>query len=141
MKCLFIYNPKSGKGKILNYLSYIIDELSSVYENFDVYESKSAEDIIQTVKVSSAIYDVIVFSGGDGTFNNVACGIADCDVRPVLGYIPAGTGCDIARNLKIPRNIKKAIRIIKDGYTIHHDVGKINDSYFMYMFLWMYSPR
>ena len=133
MKCLFIYNPKSGKGKILNYLSYIIGELTSTYEELDVYESKSAQDIIETVKKSSSLYDIIVFAGGDGTFNNVACGISGCEERPVLGYIPAGTGCDIARNLRIPRNVKKAIKIIKDGYTIQHDVGMINDSYFMYV--------
>ncbi len=133
MKCLFIYNPKSGRGKILKHLDYVVRELKKLYKNVDVYESKSSDDFIQNVRYASDKYDVIIFSGGDGTFNNVASGISRCEIRPILGYIPAGTACDIARNLKIPRNIKKALRVIKNGYTIKHDVGMINDDYFMYV--------
>ena len=32
MKLLIIYNPKSGKGKILKHINYIKDTLSQKYE-------------------------------------------------------------------------------------------------------------
>ena len=133
MKSIFIYNPKSGNGKILKYISYIKKELEDIYEVVDIYESKSAQDIEEKVKESSEKYDRIIFAGGDGTFNNVACGLSSCDTRPPLGYIPVGTACDIARNLRIPRNIKKAVKVIKDDYFVKHDVGMINNRYFMYV--------
>lgn len=133
MKCYYIYNPKSGKGKIYKYLNYIINELKTIYDIVDVHESKSSADIVDSVRTASDLYDAIVFSGGDGTFNDVACGLAACSNRPILGYIPMGTGNDIARNLKIPVNPKKALKIIKQQKYIYHDVGKINDQYFIYV--------
>ena len=133
MKCYYVYNPKSGKGKIFKYLEYIINELNKIYDKVDVHESLSSNDIIECVKKASSKYDAIIFSGGDGTFNDVACGLATCSIRPILGYIPMGTGNDIARNLKISRNPKKALKIIRNQKYIYHDVGKINDQYFIYV--------
>lgn len=133
MKSIFIYNPKSGKSKIINYLDYIKKELSNLYDKVDFYESKSAQDIIDVVKRASEDYDRIIFAGGDGTFNNVATGLSACRRRPPIGYIPVGTCCDIAGNLGIPKNVKKAVEIIKKDHLVSHDVGMINDSYFVYV--------
>lgn len=133
MKCLFLYNPKSGKGKIIKKLDYIIKTLEHRFQSVDVYETTSANDLIEVVKEKSTQYDAIIFSGGDGTFNDVTCGVAALEKRPVLGYIPTGTANDIARNLRISRNVKKALKVIVEGHTIKHDVGRINDRYFMYV--------
>ena len=73
MKCYYIYNPKSGKGKVYRYLDAIINTLKSIYDTVDVHESESSLDIIKSVKEASNKYDAIIFSGGDGTFNDVAC--------------------------------------------------------------------
>lgn len=133
MKCIFIYNPVSGRGQILNWVEYITKTLATVYDVVDVYPSKSSRDITEVTIKACEEYDAIIFSGGDGTFNEVAMGVASCLRRPPLGYIPQGTTNDIARNLKIPRNIKGALKVILAGKTIHHDVGKINDHYFVYV--------
>ena len=71
MKCIFIYNPNSGKGRILKYLDYIKTELSKKYDQVDFYQTKSQEDTIQIAKDSCDKYDAIIFSGGDGTFNDI----------------------------------------------------------------------
>lgn len=133
MKCIFIYNPISGRGKIFRYLSYIESRLHEVYETVDLYASKSASDVINKVQEASTIYDAIIFSGGDGTFNDVCSGISSCGRRPTLGYIPMGTANDIAHNLKIPCNVKKDLDIIVGQNKAYHDVGKVNDQYFMYI--------
>lgn len=133
MKCIFIYNPESGRGKIRNKLDYVIKELMKVYDKVDVHRSKSAEDITDTVKEASAEYDAIIFSGGDGTFNDVCQGLSSCERRPPLGFIPTGTANDNAHNLKIPRSIKGSVRVITKQNVIKHDVGMINDQYFMYV--------
>ncbi|MGD9605594.1 MAG: diacylglycerol kinase family protein [Bacilli bacterium] len=133
MKCIFLYNPKSGKGALSTKLDYIKQQLQTKFDEVTIYETLSAEDTVEQAKKACYLYDAILFSGGDGTFNDVACGVATQSVRPVLGYIPSGTVNDIARNLKIPRNFKKAIQVILDGETVFHDVGKINDRFFIYV--------
>lgn len=133
MTCIFIYNPESGKGRIKRRLPYIIQTLKRKYSTVAVHQTKSKEDCIIAAINSCNKYDAIIFAGGDGTFNDITCGVSSQDKRPVLGYIPTGTVNDIAKNLKISRNIKKALKVILKGGTIMHDVGKINDTYFMYV--------
>jgi YegS/Rv2252/BmrU family lipid kinase len=133
MRCIFLYNPKSGKGNIVKRLDYIKKSLEKKFDEVVLYETASAEDTIQTAKESCSKFDAIIFSGGDGTFNDVTCGVASQAKRPILGYIPSGTVNDIARNLRISRNIRKSLKVILEGNTVYHDVGKINDRYFMYV--------
>lgn len=132
MKCIFIYNPISGRGKILKYLDIIKMSLMKVYDEVVLYESKSAEDIKNKAYQSCFDYDAIIFSGGDGTFNDVISGVSASKVRPPLGFIPTGTANDNARNLNIPRNIKGALKVIEEQKVMKHDVGKVNDTYFVY---------
>lgn len=54
---------------------------------------------------------VIVVVGGDGTFNEVLDGLCFCNTI-TLGYIPAGTGDDLARSLKLPRSPMRSLRKI-----------------------------
>lgn len=133
MKCIFLYNPFSGKGRVLKHLPIIEKTLKEKFTYVEIYQTKSVEDTIKKAQDACGVYDVIVFAGGDGTFNNVATGIASRENRPIIGYIPTGTVNDIARNLKISKNINKALKVITDGNIINHDVGKINDRYFMYV--------
>ena len=133
MKCIFIYNPVSGRGQIVNQVKTIVKRLAEVYDIVDTYPSKSSNDITEATIKACQEYDAIIFAGGDGTFNEVAMGVASCKRRPPLGYIPQGTTNDIARNLRIPRHVKGALKVILAGKTIKHDVGKINDRYFVYV--------
>jgi diacylglycerol kinase (ATP) len=133
LKCIFVYNPNSGKGKIKKKLEYVKKTLEDKFDEVALYSTKSQEDTIRVAKEACGKYDALIFSGGDGTFNDIVCGVANEPARPVLGYIPSGTVNDIARNLKIPKNLKKALRIIIEGHKINHDIGKVNDQYFMYV--------
>lgn len=133
MKCIFIYNPVSGKGKIAKKLEYIVSSLKEAYEEVEVYATKATGDMRRVARESVGVYDAIIFSGGDGSFNEVLQGIGDLDNLPQLGYIPSGTVNDIARTLGIPKNIKKALQIIKDGRAELLDCMKVNDTYAMYV--------
>src|SRR5699024_7213658 len=76
-------------------------------------------------------FDLIVAVGGDGTINEVINGIAGHEHRPKLGIIPAGTTNDFAKALNIPRDTKKALKIITNNHSKKLDIGKVNDQYFM----------
>lgn len=133
MKCIYIYNPNSGRGIDSRKLNYIVSTLKKKYDVVDVVASKSSQDLTQIAQKACKEYDAIIFSGGDGTFNDVARGVSSEPHRPPLGYIPMGTGNDNARNLKIKINVRKALKTILQGKTMMHDVGVMNGHYFMYV--------
>ncbi len=131
MKCLFLYNPNSGKGVIRRKLKYIEKRLSAVYD-LDMVATSSAEDMEERVRDGAQKYDVIVFSGGDGTFNNVLQGLSGQDVQ--LGYLPAGTANDVAHSLGIPRSVRGAIDVILKGRSERLDCMRVNGTrYVMYV--------
>ncbi len=132
MKCIFLYNPNSGKGKIAKRIGLIEKRLHSKYEEVTIYAARSAQDLEDKARECAASYDAVIFSGGDGTFNNILQGIGDADVQ--LGYIPGGTVNDVARSLGIPRSVKGALKVILKGYSDRLDCMRINgERYAMYI--------
>ena len=132
MKCLFMYNPHSGKGVINKSVSYIMEKLLGIYSHVDVFCTKKPLDMAGKAARACGVYDILIFAGGDGSFNEVLSGIAGKEKRPILGYIPAGTVNDIARALKIPRTVKGALKNIVNGQAASFDIMKVNDRYAMY---------
>jgi len=128
-KILFVINPVSGK-KLKDYIPDFIKQ-TFAEDIFDItifYTSFSGE-ATQMIKQSlNKGYKKIVAVGGDGTVNEVASAITETDV--VLGIVPTGSGNGLARHLKIPMNVRKALWIIKKGYPIKMDFGMINDQKF-----------
>lgn len=133
MNCIFMYNPQSGKTKIPKKLDYIESELKKKFDEVIIYATTSATDTLDKAKLACGKYDYLIFSGGDGTFNDVVTGIAKEENRPILGYIPSGTANDISKNLLLSKNVKKAINAIVTGSPVAHDIGTVNDRYFMYV--------
>ena len=132
MKCLFLYNPMSGKGKIQKKLPLIERMLKTRYDEVTLYATKSAEDLQRKVSEGAEEFDTVVFSGGDGTFNLVLGGLGEREVR--LGYLPSGTANDVAHSLGIPKNVKRALKVILSGRCEKIDCMRINEKdYAMYI--------
>ena len=124
MNCLFLYHPTSGRGKVAKKIGYIRKTLLTRFDEVDIIATDSGEDMTAHAREGAEKYDVIVFSGGDGTFNRVLQGIGERDVQ--LGYIPGGTTNDVARSLGIPRNVKGALGVILNGHEERLDVMRLN---------------
>lgn len=133
MKCIFLYNPNSGKGKIAKKLSYIEKRLRARYDSVTTYAASGARDLENKIRESAEEgYDAVIFAGGDGTFNNVLHGAGDKKVQ--FGYIPAGTVNDVARSLGIPRSIRGALNVILKGHSETLDCMRVNGgNYAMYV--------
>jgi YegS/Rv2252/BmrU family lipid kinase len=75
-------------------------------------------------------YRKIIAVGGDGTLNEIVNGAFKQEIcQPTeitLGLIPVGTGNDWGRMFGIPLNYEGAVKIIKDGKTMLHDIGKVS---------------
>lgn len=125
----FILNSIAGKGN--NNLDL---------ELIDKYFNKSDYNVVikfttykkHAVKLTQASIDenadVIVACGGDGTINEVASCLVNTSIP--LGIIPIGSGNGLASNLNIPKNIDKALEIIKKNTIKKIDVGQLNQHYF-----------
>lgn len=133
MNCIYLYNPNSGKSKYKNKQEYIIKRLHEKFDVVDYFATKSKEDAMRLAKEACGYYDAIIFSGGDGTVNDVVNAIAREENRPVLGYLPSGTCNDFARSLSIPKNLDKALDVIIKGEAKDFDIFKANERYGVYV--------
>lgn len=131
-KCLFVFNPKSGKGKIEKNREFIEKELSSVYQLESIPSAKRG-DIEKIVKEKAGNADLLVISGGDGSLNEAINGLMHLSKRPTVGYIPSGTVNDVAHSLRIPLTIKGAVKNILQGQPFVHDVIKAGERYGIYV--------
>lgn len=129
MNIHFIVNPIAGSGKLP-----LAQELLEPYfitgrHRLTVKHSEYKRHAIDLTKESIAENaDIIVACGGDGTINEVASCLVDTSIP--LGIVPMGSGNGLASNLRIPKNLRQALAIIKDRQSVKIDVGQINDRLF-----------
>ena len=133
VKCIYIYNPNSGRQNNAKIESYVVEKLKTKYEIVDIKPTTKRGDAGVFAREACGKYDTIVISGGDGTVNEIINAIAPQEQRPKIGYIPTGTTNDLAHSLKIPKNVKKAVDIILKGNSTTHDIFKVNDKYGIYV--------
>ena len=72
---------------------------------------------------------LLIVGGGDGTINAIAGLLANS--RTALAVLPLGTGNEFARDLQIPLSVEGSCNVISTGRTIHVDLGKIQDRFFV----------
>ena len=69
-------------------------------------------------------YDAVIAVGGDGTVNEVGCGLIGTDTA--LGIIPCGSGNGLARHLGIPIDPFKAVKWLDKSIFTDIDYGTMN---------------
>jgi diacylglycerol kinase (ATP) len=70
--------------------------------------------------------DLVAVQGGDGTTMQAAAALVGTDVA--LGLIPGGTGNLLAGNLRIPKGVERAARILARGRRRRLDLGRMDRS-------------
>lgn len=78
-------------------------------------------------------FNPVIAAGGDGTYNEVVNGIAAAnnnDGSIIFGVLPLGSANDLVDNLKLPKDLPSAARVIADGQFRMMDLCKVNDRYF-----------
>lgn len=133
MKCIYIYNPTSGRQNKLKQTSYIVKTLKTMFDEVVCAPTTKQGDATVFAKNACGKFDALVVSGGDGTINEVINGVAAFEVKPIIGIIPTGTTNDLAHSLNIPKNLKKALKIILNQKTTMHDVFKVNNKFGIYV--------
>ncbi len=134
-RVLFVINPQSGKGRIKNNMLNIVDTFVKAKWDISVYTTQSAQDAYNIVRKVGKTFNRIVVSGGDGTLNEVICGLMSIpdENRPEIGYIPSGTVNDFASSMNISKNMIRAAGNIVGGKPFKCDIGCFNEKNFLYV--------
>lgn len=129
-RALFLYNDRSGRGKIASNVARICDVFAGFgyaiepqLIDFDVNPFDGNEEI-----------DLMVVAGGDGTVNFAVNAMRDKGLDVALGVIPAGTANDFAGALGMSRDPLEAAHQIASGEEERIDCGRVNDRYFVNIF-------
>lgn len=121
----FIVNPISGKGKHNITREFLEGHFPKTSFRIEIdYSQYKKHAITLTEKAIAQQPDIIVACGGDGTISEIASQLVNTPIK--LGVIPVGSGNGLASNLDIPRDVQKAVAIIKKQKSVAIDSGKVN---------------
>lgn len=121
-----IVNPNACRGKNKGLLQAVKDRLEQEGVPFAVYETHGTGDGREIARTLSLAGETLLIAmGGDGTLNEVLCGIVEPE-KVTLGLIPAGTGNDFAAAANIPEGLA-ALDLILNGEAKYTDYLECND--------------
>lgn len=132
-KLLFVINPYAGMRKAAKMLPEILAVFNRADYDVRVYVTAEAGDGIRAVATMAQGMDLVVCSGGDGTFNETITGLMQADLQLPVGYIPSGSTNDFAASLQIPSDPVEAARQIVEGTPNVYDLGRFGQRYFSYV--------
>ncbi len=133
-KLLYIINPKAGVQTASRGMYTVVNAFCEAGYEVSVRVTQNAGDACETVKNTGEGYDYVVCSGGDGTLNEVICGILTLEKKPKIGYIPSGSTNDFGTNMGMKKNdFKGGAKRIINGEPFPMDVGLIEGRPFCYV--------
>lgn len=85
-------------------------------------------DVADLVRRRRHLVDAVAVAGGDGTLNSVAQALIDTGL-PLL-ILPTGSANDMARTLRVPSDLGRAVELVRSGTLKPVDVGFANERAF-----------
>ena len=123
-RATLIVNPVAGKKRIQGQLFSVVRKFSDAGCIVTVRLTKSKGEATEiAAELSRDNCDVVICAGGDGTLNEVICGIMKAKSGLPIGYIPCGSTNDFAQSMKIPTKIPLACDKIIKGKARYFDIG------------------
>jgi len=122
-KIALIVNPRSAKSRWLR-LPKLKKYIQSMFPGRVHDEAKDKAGTIALARRLSLENDVLVVLGGDGTMADVMQGVFDAGRQKdvILGLIPLGSGNAMRRSLRIPKQTRKAAKLLETGVPKSIDV-------------------
>jgi YegS/Rv2252/BmrU family lipid kinase len=123
----FIYNPTAGTGRRNDFAALLNQQLGTPAQGDYVLRPTDGPGHATELARAAAREGcrVVVAVGGDGTVNEVGQGLLH-QPATALGIVPRGSGNGLARHLRVPLNLKAALRRLRRPSFSHIDVGTIN---------------
>ena len=122
----FVVNPAAGKGKGALAREAIERAMAPTGLRFDVVVTAGPGDAARLAGLAADEgATTVVAVGGDGTVHEVANGLLAAGRPAALGIVPAGSGNDFARALRLPTDVAAACALLVEGKTRWIDVGQV----------------
>lgn len=137
-KVFLIGNPIAGGGGALKRIEKAQEILRQKGINFETLLTKKrgdAEHFAKKIKENHTAKILVIVAGGDGTYNEVVNGLAFSQIP--MAILPMGTTSVLAKELKIPKNIEKAVEIAVAGKTQRVHLGIIENQQKQRLFILM----
>lgn len=124
-KIFLIGNPIAGGGalKKIKLAEEILKSKGIIFETFLTKKKGDAEDFAKKIRDKYSSEILILAAGGDGTYNEVVNGLAFSELP--LAILPMGTTSVLAKELKLPKSMDKAIEYAINGKVERINLGKI----------------
>ncbi len=134
-RIFYIFNLQAGKGALSTKIGQLLDLMTREGFEVTVHPTQAAFDAAHAAAeaADTGRYDYIFCSGGDGTLNEVMCGMHHAANKLPIGYIPCGSTNDFARSIGIPKGILKAAESVLKGIPRSFDMGMAGERSFNYI--------
>ena len=123
-RATLIVNPVAGKMRVKSTFFEIVQKLCDSGYLLTVRITKTKGDAIDIAAgLKAEECDVVICAGGDGTLNEVICGIMRSGADIPIGYIPCGSTNDFAQSMNLSINPIAACEQIIKGEAKPFDIG------------------
>lgn len=128
-KIVFIYNPISGSRRLIPVVPIIERFVNRDLYDYSIVSTEYKGHATELARQYAAQqYDAVIAVGGDGTVNEVGCGLIGTNTA--LGIIPCGSGNGLARHLGIPMDPFKAVKWLDKSIFTEIDYGMMENQPF-----------
>ena len=128
-KIVFVYNPISGSRRLIPVVPIIERFVNRDLYDYSIVSTEYKGHATELARQYAAQqYDAVIAVGGDGTVNEVGCGLIGTDTA--LGIIPCGSGNGLARHLGIPMDPFKAVKWLDKSIFTEIDYGMMENQPF-----------
>src|SRR5262245_45866846 len=133
LRTLCIYNQQAGRALPISRIDEVRRLLAGHGYEVEFTPTAYPQHGIELARQAAAAgnIDLVIAAGGDGTVNEVACGLALSTVP--LGFLPCGTANVLAKELGIPNDLQDAANLISSSKPTRIALGKGDSRYFVMM--------
>ncbi len=130
LRTTFVVNPCSAGGRTGRLWPQRERLMRGVFPDAEVQFTHGPGDASRIARQAvERGQTAVVAVGGDGSINEVVDGLLEHgQVHPspaVLGILPSGSGCDLARYLEIPAEFEGALALLQEGRLRTIDAGLV----------------
>jgi diacylglycerol kinase (ATP) len=123
VRIIILLNPTAKRGKARRLLERALQVFRQHKVQFEVRESQSSQHLTELARgAREEKPDLIVSAGGDGTHHYVINGLFGSEVP--LGFLPMGTGNDIAKGVGMPMDVRAAAVALLKGQVREIDLAQ-----------------
>lgn len=119
-----VVNPAAGQKAPELTIAKTREALAELGMGCEIHKTEGAGDAARwAARTADLDFDLLVVVGGDGTLAEAAGGLVNSGASVPLLFVPRGTANLITMATGIPRDLKKAVHLLRSGVVHRFDIG------------------